>query len=150
MNFTPNKINAFLFLKLPSAWWCGVRVNKINIENAITTVKFKWFNQNPFHSIYFAVLAMCAELATGVLVMYHIAKSGKKISMLVISNTSSFSKKAKGKIRFNCDQGKLVEENILKAIETNTPQKFWLKATGIDQSEDTVASFTFEWSIKIK
>lgn len=150
MDFSPKKLNSFLFLKLPSAWWCGVRVKEIDPFKAETTVKHQWFNQNPFQSIYFAVLAMCAELATGVLVMYHIKKSGKKVAMLVTSNTSNFTKKARGKITFSCNEGTLVAEAIHKAIETNTPQKFWLNTTGIDEKKDAVATFSFEWSVKAK
>ncbi len=150
MDFSPKKLNSFLFFKLPSAWWCGVRVNTLTDTKATTKVKFKWFNQNPFNSIYFAVLAMCAELATGILVMYHIKKSGKKISMLVTSNTSEFTKKAKGKIIFSCNEGALVQASIEEAIKTNNSQKFWLKASGVNENNDEVATFTFEWSIKVK
>ena len=78
MNFTPSKLNTFLFFKLPSAVWCGVRVKTISEENCLVSVKHRWFNQNPFQSMYFAVLAMAAELPTGALVMYQIQKSGKK------------------------------------------------------------------------
>ncbi len=150
MDFSPKKINTFLFFKLPSAWWSGVRLAEISEKEANTQVTHKWFNQNPFHSIYFAVLAMCAELATGILVMYHIKKSGRKISMLVTSNTSEFSKKATGKISFSCIDGLLVKSMIEKTIETNEPQKFWLKTIGINSNKQTVATFAFEWSIKIK
>lgn len=150
MDFSPKKLNTFLFFKLPAAWWCGVRVTKITDTTALTKVKHKWLNQNPFNSIYFAVLGMCAELATGVLVMYHIKKSGKKISMLVTSNTAEFTKKAKGTISFSCSDGVLIANNITKAVDTNSPQKFLLKASGIDRNNDTVATFAFEWSIKVK
>ena len=69
MEFTPLKLNFFLFFKLPSAFWSGVRVKSISKEQCIVTVKHRWFNQNPFKSLYFAVQAMAAELTTGALVM---------------------------------------------------------------------------------
>jgi hypothetical protein len=39
------------------------------MKNNVVSVKHRWINQNPFNSMYFAVQAMAAELATGALVM---------------------------------------------------------------------------------
>jgi hypothetical protein len=75
-----------------------VRLKEISEIRAVTTVKYGWKNQNPFQSMYFAVQAMAAELSTGALVMSKIHQSGKKISMLVANNNSSFTKKATGRI----------------------------------------------------
>ncbi|WP_309640021.1 DUF4442 domain-containing protein, partial [Flavobacterium sp.] len=77
MHITPQKINAFTFLKLPAAFWCGVRVKTLEVDRCTTSVKHTWKNQNPFHSMYFAVQAMAAELTTGALVMFQIQKSGR-------------------------------------------------------------------------
>ena len=99
MEFTPFKLNAFTFFKLPSAFWSGVRVKQITSENCKVTVKHSWFNQNPFKSMYFAVQAMAAEFTTGALVMYHIKSSGKNISMLVAQNKAVFTKKQQGELR---------------------------------------------------
>ena len=82
MNYTLSKLNTFLFLKLPAAFWSGVRVKSISKQQCEATVKHRWFNQNPFNSMYFAVQAMAAELTTGALVMMQIKNSKKKISML--------------------------------------------------------------------
>ena len=78
MKFTPSKLNTFVFFKLPSAFWSGVRVKSITEEKCETTVKHRWFNQNPFNSLYFAVQAMAAEFTTGALVIYQIKESKKK------------------------------------------------------------------------
>jgi hypothetical protein len=50
-----------------------VRVATID-ENNVWYLKHRWINQNPFNSMYFAVQAMAAELATGALVMFQIQK----------------------------------------------------------------------------
>src|SRR5690554_7843548 len=123
MEFTPSKLNAFLLFKLPSAYFSGVRVKSISEKSCEATVKHKWINQNPFKSMYFAVQAMAAELTTGALVMYQIKKSGKKVSMLVLSNRSSFTKKATGKITFSCDEGHKIEETIKRAFERGEDRK---------------------------
>lgn len=150
MDFSSSKLNTFLFFKLPSAFWCGVRVKSLTAEKCEVTVKHGWFNQNPFKSMYFAVQAMAAELTTGALVMYKIKTSGKKISMLVANNKGNFTKKATGKITFTCNDGHLIEEAIQKTIATGEGQTFWMKSIGKDEKGDQVSELDFEWSVRIK
>ena len=150
MNISPFKLNLYMFLKLPSAFWCGVRAKSISTEVCQSTVKHRWFNQNPFNSMYFAVQAMAAEFTTGALVMYQINKSGKKISMLVANNKATFTKKARGRITFECDEGNLIKETIQKAIKTNEGQTIWLTSIGTDEKGDQVSEMQFEWSVKVK
>lgn len=150
MEFTPAKLNTYLFFKLPSAFWCGVRVKDIAVNSCQTTVKHRWINQNPFQSMYFAVQAMAAELATGVLVMKHIQQSGRKISMLVAHNKGSFTKKAKGRIYFDCGDGQLVAEAIQRAVDTAEGQTFWMQSIGKNQQGEPVSVMDFQWTIKVK
>jgi hypothetical protein len=150
MEISPSKLNTYLFFKLPSAFVCGVRAKYIDGEQCVVTVKHRWINQNPFNSMYFAVQAMAAELTTGALVMYHIRKSDKKISMLVANNKSNFTKKATGRITFTCKDGKLIAEAIKNAVATGEGQTFWMKSIGTDENGNTVSEMDFEWSIKLK
>jgi hypothetical protein len=150
MNSEVKKINLFLLYKLPSAFFCGVRVKEINESKCIVTVKHRWINQNPFNSLYFAVQAMAAELSTGALVMKYIKESGKNISMLVANNKSNFTKKATGQITFTCNDGRLINEAIEKTIATREGQTFWMKSIGNNQKGEQVSEMDFEWSIKIK
>ena len=143
-------VNTFLFFKLPSAWICGVRLRYLDDDRAVVKVKHRWINQNPFRSMFWAVQGMAAELSTGVLVMEGIRKSGKRISMLVANNKATFTKKATGTITFSCSEGKLVDELINKAIETGEGQTCWLHATGVNEDNVEVASFAFEWTVKLK
>lgn len=136
--------------KLPAAYFTGVRATFIDSEKCIAKVKFRWVNQNPFRSMYWAVQGMAAELTTGVLVMNKIKESGRNISMLVAHNKGSFSKKATGKITFTCKDGKLVEQAITKAVETGEGQIIKMTSYGINSDGIEVSNFTFEWTIKLK
>ena len=150
MNFTPRKLNSFLLFKLPSAYLTGVRTQSIDAQKCVVTVKHRWINQNPFKSMFWAVQGMAAELSTGALIMMKIQATQKNISMLVIKNNASFTKKAKGVITFTCNQGNLVDEALQKALETGEGQTMILTANGVDLTGDEVASFDFEWSLKLK
>ena len=116
MTFTPRKLNLFLAFKLPSAFLTGVRTRFLDDQRCVVVVKHRWINQNPFRSMFWAVQGMAAELATGALLMMKIKASNNSISMLVVNNKASFSKKAKGVITFSCTQGAVVDAAIEKAI----------------------------------
>lgn len=150
MKLTASKLNKFLFFKLPAAFICGVRVKELDETDCEVTVKHRWINQNPFNSMYFAVQAMAAELATGALVMYQIQKSSKKISMLVANNKGNFTKKATGRIRFICKDGHLIECAIQESIATGEGKTFWMKSIGTDEKGIQVSEMDFEWSVRIK
>ena len=150
MAISPYKINLFLFLKLPAAFWCGVRLKSINDQQCITSVHHRWINQNPFQSMYFAVQAMAAELSTGALVMHSIRQSGKNVSMLVANNKSNFTKKATGLITFTCHDGQSVTEAIAKTIASGEGQTIWMKSIGTNEKGEQVSEMDFEWTVKIK
>jgi hypothetical protein len=148
--FTKKNLNRFLALKLPSAYLSGIRVSSIGENEAMATVKHKWINQNPFRSMYWATQGMAAELVTGILMMKKIRSSGKKISMLVVHQEGSFSKKATGLITFNCDQGERIDQAIEMAITSGEGQTLHLEAEGFNEQFETVSKFIFTWSIKVK
>lgn len=150
MELTPSKINTFLLFKLPSAYITGVRVKSISENTCVTTVRYRWINQNPFKSMFWAVQGMAAELSTGAMVMAIIKGSNKNISMLVANNKASFTKKARGRITFTCNDGQLIKSAIEKAIATGEGQTCWMKSEGRDSVGDLVSTFEFEWTVKVK
>ena len=145
-----SKFNTFLFFKLPSAWWTGVRLRRMDEQSCVVTVTHRWVNQNPFNSMFWAVQGMAAELSTGALVMDKIRLSGKKVSMLVANNKATFSKKATGRITFTCRDGEKIARTLEKAIESGEGQTCWMSAIGVNEEGITVSVFDFEWTLKVK
>lgn len=150
MEVTVKKMNRFLMFKLPSAFLCGVKLKSLDNQKAIVTVTYKWINQNPFKSMYFAVQSMAAELSTGALVIKKIQECGKPISMLVTNHNGKFTKKATGKIRFICEDGSLINEALKRATESGEGQTIVMKSIGINEDNEQVSVYEFEWSIKLK
>lgn len=144
------KFNTFTFFKLPAAWWCGVRLKYLDNQKAVVTVTHKWFNQNPFNSMFWAVQGMAAELSTGAMMIDQINATGKKISMLVANNNANFSKKATGKITFTCEDGYLIKEALEKTIATGEGQTVWMKSVGVNTDGVVVSTFNFEWTVRLK
>ena len=60
MKITAGKINRWLIYKLPAAWLTGVRLSMINESKCEVKVRFKWINQNPYRSMFWAVQGMAA------------------------------------------------------------------------------------------
>ena len=147
---SPIQYNIYNFFKLPSVWWCGIRVKSVNEESCLVSVKHRWINQNPFKSMFWAVQGMAAELSTGILLMNEISRSKKSFSMLVLNNKANFSKKAIGRISFSCDQGHQIRNSINLAISSKKPQTIWVNSSGIDSQGDTVSTFSFEWTLKLR
>tara|TARA_B100001093_G_scaffold447600_1_gene452611 strand:+ start:3798 stop:4250 length:453 start_codon:yes stop_codon:yes gene_type:complete len=148
MNFT--KLHYFLFSKLVIAWIAGVRFLSISDDRADTRVSLSWFNQNPFRSIFWAVLGMAAELSTGILLMKAIKTNNVKVSMLVTQNQGFFYKKAMGKIIFTCEVGDRITQLFKHLIQDNEPKKIELVSNGYNEQGELVCTFKFEWSLKLK
>ena len=150
MTVSEKSINRFLMFRLPLAFIAGVRLRSLDEERSLVTVKFRWMNQNPFKSMYFAVQSMAAELTTGALLMKHISESGHSISMLVTNYNASFHKKAVGRIRFDCEDGSKISGAIENAIQSVEGQVIKLRSKGINEDGIVVSEYRFEWSIKLK
>ncbi len=146
----PVKFRMFLFSKLPSAFFSGVRLRDIDEGKCAVSVPYKWFSQNPFRSTYFACLAMAAEMTTGSLGLMHIYKRTPAISMLVVKLEAAYFKKATGLTIFTCSDGDLIKATIEKAIATGEGQSFTATSSGVNEKGEKIADFFITWSFKVK
>ncbi len=142
------KYKLFLLAKLPLAFFTGLTVDALSANECIISVPYKWLNKNPFNSMYFAVLAMAAELSTGLPSRVAIHNAEKKTSMLVTSLSASYSKKAKGRIRFVCKDQQKIYQAVRKTNTSGEWEKATLQSIGYDKDNDEVARFEFEWSFR--
>lgn len=136
--------------KLPMGFASGLKIASLSEQEAIVTVKFKWLNQNPFKSIYFAVLSMAAELSTGVLAYGQVYKRKPNVSMLVVKLEAEFYKKALGKISFTCNVGDKIDAAIEQSIQQNMGTTVQCTSIGKNMEGEEVARFIFTWSFKAK
>ncbi len=150
MKITPKKINSFMLFKMPLGWLSGMRVKSLNNKQSVVSITFKWLNQNPFKSMFWAAQGMAAEMSTGVLVMKEIAESNRNVSMLVTHQEGSFFKKATGKILFTCNGGEEIRKAIETSIKTGEGQQIILSSEGVNKEGVVVSKFNFQWSLKVK
>ena len=146
----PFAFRLFLLSKVPAAFFAGLRLEKLEMQEAAISVRYTRFNQNPFRSVYFAVLLMAGEISTGILCMAYLYKRSLGVSMLLIHNESNFYKKATGKITFTCTDGLIINEAIDKAIANGDATTVRCRSLGKNEQEETVAEFYFTWSFKTR
>jgi len=147
---SPFKFRMFLFSKLPSAYFSGVRVKSLDENKCEVTVPFKWFSQNPFRSTYFACLSMAAEMSTGALALGHLYKRTPAVSMLVIKTEGEYFKKAVDKTVFVCEDGLEIKRMIEEAIASGEGKTIRTKTIGKNKAGELVAEFFITWSFKAK
>lgn len=146
----PFKFNLFMLTKLPSAFFCGVRVLGADEGACSVKVPYKWLSQNPFKSTYFACLAMAAEMSTGLLCLMHLHKRQPAVSMLVVKIEGEFFKKATSVTRFTCEDGKAIRQTIEDAVLNKEAKTITATSTGRNGEGELVAIFTVTWSFKVK
>ena len=144
------KYTFFLLFQLPSAFFCGVRLKYLDSLKSIVSINHSWFNKNPFKSIFWAAQGMAAELTTGSIIKNAIKESGVNVSYLVVENKSSFYKKATGKIIFECNQGKELQDLFNSFDKDNNKAIIELKSIGTDSNNIKVSEFSFTWSLKVR
>ena len=146
----PVQFRMFLFRKIPSAFFSGVRIREADQNRCVVSVPFKWFSQNPFRSTYFACLSMAAEMSTGALAMMHTYRRNPAVSMLVVKTEAQYFKKAVGRTYFVCEEGHAMEEAIALALDNADGQTIRVKSTGVNDAGDKIAEFFITWSFKKK
>lgn len=132
------------------AFLAGLKLLTLQEDTAVVSVRFKWLNQNPFRSMYFAVLAMAAELSTGILAVAQTYKSNPSVSMLVVKCEGEFYKKAVGNIIFTCVDGLKIATAIQETITTKQGVTITSTTVGKNEQDEVVANFIFTWSFKAK
>ena len=141
---------AFMAAKLPMGLLAGLRICTLDADHAVVTVRYGWLTTNPFKSTYFAVLAMAGEMSTGALGLSLVTAAPEPMSMLIVSMTGGFSKKAVGLTTFTCRDGAKVQAAVAKALQAGQAVTVDTETIGVSEAGDEVARFTFTWSFKTK
>lgn len=146
---TPWKMGFYFLQKLPSLYFWGVRIKKVNHQKAEVTIPFSWRTQNPFRSTYFAALCGAAELSTGTLALIGLA-GRPGVSMLVVHVEAKYFKKADTTVTFTCEQGEILIAAIDKAIETGESQQVTATTLGTLPNNEIACEMRITWSFKLK
>ena len=145
---SPWKLKFFFLFKLPLAFITGLKIVSLTEESASIGIRYGYFTKNPFRSIYFACLAMAAELASGTLALLHTKDKKPSISMLVVGMKAEFYKKAVGVVRFECLDGAKIKAAVEQAVHTSEGTTVEATSSGFDDQRQEIARFVITWSFK--
>ena len=138
----------FSIFKLPLLFFTGIKVEYLDEQKCIISVKLKYFNKSPFDSIYFAVQSMAAELSTGVYAITSTRGYKVPLKTIIISMSCDFKKKARGKIFFECIDGEKLFNIAEKATRKDEPINGTVTSIGRNEQNEIVSSFKYTWSYK--
>ena len=145
---SPWKQRFFYLKNLPMVLFSGTRVVCLDEEKSIAEVPFKWRNKNPFHSVYFAVQSMAAELSTAAPVFLALKGVNASTALIIVDIKADFAKKAQSKITFTCLDYEKITAAVEKLKYSGDISIVTAKTTGVDVLGDEVATFYFTWSFK--
>ena len=131
-------------------WLSGMKVKELDEQKCVITVPYKRWNKNPFKSTFWAVLGMAAEMSSGAILTMYTYKQSPSIAMLVLSCEGNFAKKATGITTFTCNDSALIKSSIDKAITSGEAVIIPTTMEGKNDKGELVASFIFNWSIKVR
>ncbi len=140
----------FLAGRLPMGFIAGLKVKSFSLNKCEITVPYRWLNQNPFRSTYFAVLSMAAEMSTGMFGMMMTIESNPSVAVLVTKVDSEYVKKATGITTFTCTDGKAINETIERAIITGEGQTVVANSIGTSEMGEVESRFKVQWSFKMR
>ncbi|MFZ4544082.1 MAG: DUF4442 domain-containing protein [Saprospiraceae bacterium] len=163
MNFDQNKANQaiskltnpfllklYLFNNLPAAWFVGIGLKSLSLEQAEVRLPYSWWSKNPFQSIYFTALLAAGEFSSGVIAAAILKGFKGKISMLVSHVEADFIKKAKGVCIFTSSDGIAILNCIQTAVRTGEAQTIIAKSIATNKSGEVVAEVRVTWTFKLK
>jgi hypothetical protein len=146
----PFKFRLFMIQRLPAAFFAGLRIQAFDERHAIISVKYKWFTQNPFRSMYFAVQSMAAEMSTGLLSSAQVYERKPSVSMLVVGMEAKFLKKVTGTAFFTCNDGAVIARAVEETIASGDGRTITCTSVGTDTAGEKVSEFLITWSFKTR
>ncbi|MBU6342092.1 MAG: DUF4442 domain-containing protein [Bacteroidetes bacterium] len=145
----PLRFSFYLLLKLPAAWFMGMRVRTCDEKRAEVALPYHWRSQNPFKSTYFAAQCAAGELSTGLLGLVAL-QDKPPVSMLVTEVRAEFYKKADKTLIFTCSQGDEVAACVTRALANGTGETIVLESSGTLPNGELASRVWITWSFKAK
>lgn len=143
-------LRAFGLTKVPMILYCAPVVEKLDEQGCSLRIPLTYRTRNHLNSMYFGVLTVGADCASGMIAMYHIRESGEDISLIFKDFKAEFLKRAEGDVVFRCDDGAAIGAMVKQAAATGERVHRTLKlvATVPSISPEVVAKFEITLSLK--
>ena len=145
------KWNLFLLglFKIPLLFYVSPKIIAISPDSCIVKIKLRRRTKNHLNSMYFGAMAVGADVAVGLHAFYLSELKKAKISLAFKSFNAEFLKRAESDVNFTCKEGdkinKMIEESKIEGKRVNE----MIDVQAINSSNEMVAKFTMELSLKV-
>jgi hypothetical protein len=138
----------YLLFQLPLAWVAGLRLVSLEQGRCVVRMRHRFWNKNPFGSMYFAAMAMGAEMSTGLPAYVFLRQNRKSVSLLLAGMEADYHKKAVGRLTFEFeDQGELLQA-LGNLKRSGDACRIVLVSRCYDASKQLMAEFRFTWTFR--
>lgn len=143
----------FGITKIPLIFFVKPRVIQLDESQCVIKIPLHRRTRNHLKSMYFGVLAVGADLASGLLAMQLLDRSDHKISLIFKDMQANFLKRVDGDAIFTCTDGQKIRTLVEKVIDTGERhhEPLNIQVTAPDKYGDEIlATFTLTLSLKVK
>lgn len=148
------KMKRQLFLlgkfKIPLIGYSSPSLLELNDTSVKVKIKLKRRTKNHLNSMYFGALAIGADVAGGIHAFYYAEKQGKKVSFAFKGMSCEFIQRAESDCTFVSNDGKKVEDAILKSIATGDRVNETTHVEVFNVHNELVATFEMIVSVKVR
>ena len=144
-------LRTFGFFKIPILYWCRPKVLELTSETCSIRIPLTRRTRNHEKSMYIAALTVGADVVGGMLAIYQVRKSGRKVRLLFKDFQANYLKRAEGDVVFRCDDGGKVSEMLASAAETGERQNMPVSIVATVPKkfgDQPVATFVLTLSVK--
>jgi hypothetical protein len=146
----PALLRAYFLAKMPLGAMAGLRIEVLDGKRCEATVPYNWATKNPFGTIYFAALAMAAELSCAGLALMAARGASEPVSVFPVGISGQFVKRALSKTTFTCTEGDVLFAAVNEALRTGEGVTRTVSTTGRMADGTVVSTFELTWSFKKK
>lgn len=144
-------LRTFGFFKIPILYWCRPKVLEVNEQCCAIKIPLTRKTRNHERCMYIGALTVGADIAGGLIAMYKVRKSGRKVRLLFKDFQAKYLKRAEGDVVFRCEDGDKLTSLLDEAARTGERQNMpvHIVATVPDKlGEQPVATFVLTLSVK--
>ncbi|HGY55097.1 MAG TPA: DUF4442 domain-containing protein [Caldithrix abyssi] len=147
------KLRLFTLFKIPLIHFCRPVVLQLDENECRVRIPFRHRVKNHIGSMYFGAIAAGADLAGGLMALYLIGKSGRKIHFVFKEVHGHFLRRIHGPADFYCADGAAIRQAINETIQSGERIHIPVKVSvtsPVQQEEGELARFDLTLSIKMK
>lgn len=144
-------LNLFGLTKVPLILFCAPRVVEVTDEKFVVKIPLSYRTKNHLNSMYFAALAVGAEISVAAPAVFAINDGKYKIDFVFKDFQANFLKRPDGDVHFVCDSVKDVVALIEEAV--NSPERLERKIQGyaiVPSKDPNDSVMTYQLTLSVK